>query len=169
MFIVQPQSQPDAQPLLEAFLKQFGSVPPHFELMATLNPKRFEIFVEEIIYLAKHPHINPDFFAFLRLYIATKESFAYCQQFNTKLLQSKGYSEEQIQKAATDYINFPLDEKHRLLAQKALLSIYEPEEFQSEVWSGLKEKGWCDADIFDAVDHAAFLFKNARVIKAFSQ
>ena len=33
----------------------------------------------------------------------------------------------------------------------------------------LKSGGWEDADIYDALDHAAFLFKNSKILKAYSQ
>ncbi len=167
MFIVSPNPLEKTLPLLEQFKAKFGTLPPHFELLATMNAKRFEMFIEEIIYLATHPNIAANFFAFLRLHVATREGFEYCKNFNTRLLLAKGYSKESIRAAAGDMQQLPLDERHRLLADKALKAVYEADAFGSDDLESLKNAGWSLADAYDAIDHAAFLFKNARIIRAF--
>jgi hypothetical protein len=169
MFIISSDPHPDALPLLASFKSTFGTVPPHFELLATLNPKRFEMFVREITYLAGHERITPDFFPFLRLHIAVKEGFDYCREFNRTLLLAKGYTQEQITRIRKDLSESPFDARHRLLASKALKAIYDPERFSAEDLEELEESGWSRADSYDAIDHAAFLFKNARIIKAYSR
>jgi hypothetical protein len=169
MFIIPSDPHPDALPLLASFKSTFGTVPPHFELLATLNPVRFEMFVREIAYLAGHERIVPDFFACLRLFIAAREGFNYCLRFNTGLLRAKGYTQEQIRRIREDLSDMPLDARHKLLASKALKAIYDPDRFSVEDLGELEEAGWNRADCYDAIDHAAFLFKNARIIKAFSR
>jgi len=167
MFIISPNPLEQTLPLLEQFKEKFGTLPPHFELLATMNAKRFEMFIEEIVYLAAHPNIAADFFAFLRLHVATREGFEYCKSFNTRLLMAKGYSKETIRAVAKEIDQLPLDERHRLLADKALKAVYEADAFGSDDLETLQAAGWSLADIYDAIDHAAFLFKNARIIRAF--
>ena len=96
MFLVSSNPHPSTENTLMVFKKQFGIIPPNFELLATLNPKRFEMYIQEIIYLANHKTINPDLFPFIRLFIASKEGFTFCQRFNTKLLLAKQYGKEHI-------------------------------------------------------------------------
>lgn len=169
MFILPSDPHLDTLPLLASFKKNFGTVPPHFELLATLNPKRVGMFVQEVAYLAQHQTIEPDFFAFLRLHVATKEGFEYCRRFNTKLLLAKGHDRELIARVGDDLLEFPLDGRHRLLAAKALKAVYDPDAFGAADLEELEKAGWSRPDSYDAVDHAAFLFKNARIIKAFSR
>lgn len=169
MFILETHPQSDTQKTLENIKSKFGSVPPHFELLATLNPKRFELFILEIMYLSSHQNIKPDFFAFLRLHIARKEQFEYCLAFNTKLLLSKGYNEKTLKSVKDDIINIPFDDRHRFLADTAIRAIYSPNNFDHKDIQLLQERGWSHADIYDAIDHAAFLFKNAKIIKAYSK
>lgn len=168
MFIVPTKPHPAAQEIMTQFRKQFGTVPPHFELFAALNPKRFEMFVQEIVYLAAHQNIHPDMFAFIRLHIAAKEGFEYCQNFNTRLLLAKGYSKDVVQNIRADILNIPFDDRHKSLADKALKAVYEPESFSANDLDELLDAGWSNADIYDAIDHAVFLFKYARIIKAYS-
>ena len=152
---------------LELIKNTFGSIPPHFELLATLNPLRFEMFMKEVLYLNSHENIHQDFFAFIRLHVASKENFKYCIMFNTKLLKNKKYSKEVLSLVIEDIYNIPLDKRHKVLALTALKSIYDSEIFLIEDIKLLEEHLWTSSDIYDAIDHSAFLFKNSKVIKAY--
>ncbi|MDH5464486.1 MAG: hypothetical protein OEW60_02595, partial [Thiovulaceae bacterium] len=165
---VKPNPAKEVQFILDDFKSKAGAVPPHFELLATLNPKRFEMFIQEITYLLTHPHIESDFFAFLRLYIAAKEQFQYCLMFNTKLLIRKQYSKETLNLVKEDLMNIPLNKKHKTLAIKVNKAIYDAKNFSKEDCDELKEEGWSDSDIYDAIDHGAFLFKYSKILKAYS-
>jgi hypothetical protein len=169
MFLYQPKLSSEDKKLLEDVKSKLGVMPPHFEFLLSLNPKRFQMFIQEITYLAKHPNINPDLFAMLRLHIATKEEFSYCKLFNTKLLLAKGYGKKDIKNIKDDISNIPLDDRHQLLAQKAILAVYSAELFSITDINELKELSWSDSDIYDAIDHACFLFKNAKIIKAYTK
>ncbi len=169
MFIIETDPHQDTKLTLENIKNKFGSVPPHFELLATVNPKRFELFIQEILYLSSHQNIHPDFFSFLRLNIATKEAFNYCIMFNSKLLLSKNYSKEILRLIKDDIKNIPLDSRHISLAKAAMKAIYSAGDFNYNDIQELKELGWTDADIYDAIDHTAFLFKNAKIIRAYNK
>ncbi|MCH9814533.1 MAG: hypothetical protein K0U47_11405 [Epsilonproteobacteria bacterium] len=168
MFIYKPTPSEELQKIIDPVQRKFGIVPPHWELLAFINPVRFQLFIQEITYLQTHPHINPDLFAMLRLYVANREHFKYCQSFNTKLLLAKGFDKNTIKALKKDAITIPLDEKHQLLAQKAIKALYEPLTFDTSDITSLKERGWTDGDIYDAIDHAAFLFKFSKIIQAYT-
>ena len=167
MFIVTPDSSDESVQLLQNIKDQFGQIPPHFRFFAQIHPKRFAMFLQEVAYLANHPRIKSDFFTFLRLFVATREGFAYCQKFNTKMLLMRGYTKEQIKKAAKDIREIALDERHRELAFSAMSAIYDPVHFDKETIQKLQKMDWTLRDIFDAVDHATFLLKNGRILQAF--
>ncbi len=167
MFIYQPKGTKESQPLIDTVKEQFGMMPPHWELLAKMNPLRFEMFMKEIEYLLNHPHIHPDFFAFLRLYVANKEGFAYCKSLNTKLLLAKGYGKQELKSFMEDITKIPMDEKHQALAKTVFLALYKNEAFDVATIDALKAFGWSDGDIYDAIDHGAFLFKFSRILKAY--
>jgi len=169
MFIVETKPTPETEKLLKRVERFIGSVPPHFSLFATLNPKRFEMFLNEIFYLSMHKTINPDFFAFIRFYIASKENFFYCYKFNTALLLKREYTQEQISNFEKNRENLPLDEKHLALFQMALKALENPDSFTTEDINAVKSLGWSDADIYDAIDHGAFLYKFSKILKAYSK
>jgi hypothetical protein len=166
MFIYEPVRSKTSDLLLDQAREHFGIVPPHWELFAKINPTRFEMFIKEIGYLLNHPSINPDFFAMSRLYVASCEDFGYCKSFNTKLLLSLGYSKNELAEIKSDF-NLPLDLKHQALADGMKKAIYNPDDFTKKSIDILKEIGWSDSNIFDAIDHGAFLFKFSKILKAY--
>jgi len=169
MFIYSPEVSPAVQENLDTIKAQFGIMPPHWELLATIHPTRFKMFMEEIAYLQNHPHIAADFFAFLRLFVATKEGFNYCKSFNTKLLLARGYERSALKDIKDDIAKIPFDAKHQFLASKVEKALYDPMEFSYEDIEELKSYGWSDADIYDGIDHGAFLFKFSKLLKAYGK
>lgn len=169
MFIVESNLDTEMKVLLRGVKQTLGHVPPHFELFASVNPIRFKMFMQEIAYLSKHEHINPDFFALLRYYVASQNGFHYCIKFNHALLLSKGYSLEQLSLLAVSAENVPLDERHQALFVEAVNALDNPEGFTAKTIASLKSLIWTDADIYDAVDHGAFLFKFSKILRAFSK
>ncbi len=167
MFIITPEPNREMQVLLRGVRAKLGHVPPHWELFASINPTRFKMFLEEINYLTAHSNIEKDFFAFLRYAIATDNGFDYCMRFNQQLLLSTGYTPEDLHAVEGTDKNIPFDKKHQALFDAALTAVFEPDRFTAETIASLHRIGWSDADIFDAIDHAAFLFKFARILKAY--
>ena len=166
MFIYEPDTSARSKELIKNSEKIFGVMPPHWELYAKLNPTRFEMFIKEIGYLLNHPHISPDFFAMIRLYVANCEEFGYCKSFNTKLLLVRGYSRDVLTQIKSDFI-LPLDHKHQILADGVKKAIFDPDNFTKEDIDLLHKDGWSDGDIFDAIDHGAFLFKFSKILRAY--
>jgi len=169
MFMIEPTPNIEMKVLLRGIRQKLGHVPPHFELFATINPTRFKMFLEEINYLTNHPHIQSDFFTLLRYTIASDNGFIYCINLNRAFLLAKGYTLEQLNGLEGTEKKLPLDERHQALLDAVMKAVYTPEDFTLEVIDALKILDWCDADIFDAVDHGAFLFRFSKVLKAYSK
>jgi len=167
--MIEPNLNKEMKILLRGIKQKLGHVPSHFELFATLNPTRFKVFIEEITYLSTHAHINPDFFTLLRYTVANDNDFKYCIKLNRELLLAKGYTLEQLQKLEGTVKILPLDERYQALFDAVMLALYTPELFTEEVLDVLKVLEWSDADIFDAVDHGAFLFRFSKILKAYKK
>ncbi len=169
MFMIEPNLNKEMKILLRGIKQKLGHVPPHFELFATVNPTRFKMFIEEITYLSTHEQINPDFFTFLRYTVASDNGFEYCIKLNQAFLLAKDYTLEQLHLLEGTEKTLPLDERHQALFDAVMIALYTPESFTVESINALKILDWSDADIFDAVDHGAFLFRFSKVLKAYSK
>jgi len=168
MFIIESNPNQEMKILLRGIKQKLGQVPPHWELFATINPTRLKMFLDEINYLSSHPHIQNDFFTLLRYTIAIDNGFTYCINLNKTWLLAKGYAQEQLDDLeGTDKV-LPLDKRHQVLFNAVMKAVYAPDDFTTETIEALKLLEWNDADIFDAVDHGAFLFRASKVLKAYS-
>ncbi len=148
--------------------KLFGTVPPNFELIGNIDVNILKDFLSYISKLIDHKTINPDYFGFLRLFIANQEDFKYCIRFNIKLLQSKNYEIEVINNSRLDLSKIPFDEKHKLLAIKSIKAIFDSKNFKQSDFNELYEIGWNDKDIFDSIEHTGFMLRNGRILTAYS-
>jgi hypothetical protein len=89
--------------------------------------------------------------------------------FNTKILLTKGYTQTQLDNAVVNMSSVPFDTKYQLLAQKALKAIYESKQFTQEDFDQLYTQGWTQKDVFDVIEHAGTIFKNGRILTAYTQ
>ena len=168
MFMIESNPNQEMKIILRAIKQKLGKVPAHWELFATINPTRFKMFLEEINYLSSHPHIQHDFFTLLRYIIAIDNGFTYCINLNKTWLLSKSYTQEQLNDLEGTHKVLPLDKRHQALFDAVIKAIYTPDDFTAKSVEALKLQEWNDADIFDAIDHGAFLFRFSKVLKAYS-
>jgi len=146
----------------------YETVPPQMTFLGNIEADYLEEFLVMILRIAKHPHIDPNFFTFLRLHIAFREDYAYCKMFNTQMLQSKGYAQELQEDVINNVSNIPFDEKHKALATFAIKAIYESKVCMQSDFDTLYEMGWTQRDVFDAIEHAGTLLRNGRLLTAYS-
>lgn len=148
--------------------KLFGTVPLNFELLGNIDVNILKDFLTYVFKLMNHKAINPDYFGFLRLFIANQEGFNYCIGFNTKLLQAKNYNLEVINSSKSDLSQIPFDDKHKLLALKSIKAIFDSKNFNQNDFNELYNVGWSNKDIFDSIEHAGFMLRNGRILSAYS-
>jgi hypothetical protein len=67
-----------------------------------------------------------------------------------------------------NFETLPLDEKHRHLFRHTLIAINEPTHCTPQSIQNLEDIGWSQTDIFDAIDHGAFLYRFSKILKAYS-
>ena len=155
--------------LHKIIIKMFGSVPANMEFIGNIDADYLEDFLKMAGRIQGHKNINPNLFAFLRLHVAFKEAYAFCKMMNTKLLLSKGYTQEQLDEVIQDIALVPFDEKHKALASHAVKALYQCKEVTQNNFDILYEMGWTQKDVFDAIDHTGTLFRNGRIMSAYSK
>jgi len=171
MFMTKPNlaQQERLQKIYRKVSVLYGNVPPQMEFLGNIDADYLEDFLKTVMRIARHPHISPDLFSFLRLYVAFRENYAYCKAFNTSLLKNRGYTQEQLDRVIADIKSLPLDEKHRELAGFAIKAIYQSGDCTASDFDTLYAIGWSQKDVFDAVEHAGTIFRNGRILTAYSE
>jgi len=145
----------------------YGYIPPQMKLLGDIDALYLQEFLASIIRIAKHPHIDFDFFTFLRLYMAYKEEYIYCKEFNTKMLISRGYDTATLKNSTKDITLIPLDTRHKALGEFAIKSMYNPQKCTQKDLDNLYDMGWLQKDVFDAVEHAGTLLRNGRILDTY--
>jgi len=146
----------------------YGAIPPQMQFLGNIDVSYLENFLKMVISITKHPNINRDLFTFIRLHIAFKESYEYCKAFNSKMLLNGGYEQNILDEVIENIANIPLDNKHQKLAQFAIKAIYDSNNCRQSDFDNLESLGWSQKDIFDAIEHAGTIFRNGRILTAYS-
>jgi len=146
----------------------YGTVPPQMKFLGNIDASYLENFLKMVIAITKHPNINKDLFTFIRLHIAFKEGYEYCKAFNSKMLLNGGYEQNILDEVIENIANIPLDNKHQKLAQCAVKVIYDSNSCRQSDFDSLESLGWSQKDIFDAIEHAGTIFRNGRILTAYS-
>ena len=170
MFMVTPNTT-QAERLKKIFRRVraiYGTIPTQMEFLGNIDAEYLEAFIANVIRTARHPHINPDLFGFLRLHLAFREGYAFCQQFNTDFLLSRGYTQEQLNAVINDIAAVPFDARHQALADHALHAILQPDTITQSDLDTLYALDWSQKDIFDALSHTGDLLKNGRILTAYT-
>jgi len=146
----------------------YGVVPPQMEFLGNIEVDYLEEFLNAVVRMVKHPHIEPDLFGFIRLHIAYKEEYPYCKIFNTKMLLAKGYTQEQLDTVIEDISVVPFNDAHQHLATYAIKAIYESKTCTQCNFDALYAMGWTQKDVFDAIEHAGNIFRNGRILTTYA-
>jgi len=170
MFMVQKNEAQNER--LEKIYKKvkivYGIVPPQMKFLGNIEADYLEEFLTIVVRITRHPNIDPDLFAFLRLHVAFKESYPYCKMFNTKMLLAKEYTQTQLDDVIANIDAVPFDIKHKHLATHAIKAVFDSSACMQKDFDALYEMGWSQKDVFDAIEHAATLLRNGRILTTYS-
>ncbi len=171
MFIIETIKYEEATGSLkekyDKFFNLLGVVPPHLELLGTIDENLLDKFFGMVSSCLNHPTINANIFPYLRLYIANKEGCKYCKNFNTTMLKNKGVSDEELLNVMKNINNTPFELKDRTLLNKAIKAVYEPENFGKNDLEELYNLGWNNKDIFYIIDFASVFKGKGKMIDAY--
>jgi len=171
MFIIDPISKTDATGELKLLYRmierQLGFVPPHFELMATIDIEAMKSFLEYNRTMITHPKIDKNLMPFLRLYIAQKECREYCTNFNREMLKAQEVAQEIIDNFHNDIELIPLDDAQKWLLNKVIKAIYQAKEFGRDDLQELYVQGFSDKDFFDILSYASEFMGKSKIIEAY--
>lgn len=117
------------------------------------NPVLLERQAESIKYFMGQEALSYPLLAAIRFVAAKDFGHPYCTELNKKMLLAAGLSEEEVNKLGDDP-SIGFDENEAALLTFVLKSIKEPDATNQKDIDALRNLGWSDTSIFDAMAQA---------------
>ncbi|GFK93632.1 hypothetical protein NNJEOMEG_01466 [Fundidesulfovibrio magnetotacticus] len=168
MFLLETVDPEKAQgKVAEAYsiFKNFGAPIPLRLLSA--SPDLQERQTAMIGYFMGHPRLSPGLLASIRFAIASKTGHLACEALNRDILGRMGVNEQEIAGLPTGAAETPLEESEEALFRFVLRSFDDPASANARDIQALRALGWQDADILDAMFHAAGMLASSVLFKTF--
>jgi uncharacterized peroxidase-related enzyme len=132
----------------------FGAVPNNVRMLG-VSPAVLENQFDFAKYFFAHESLSMPFQAMIRMLVSATTRSPYCEGLNSGMLQKQGITAEQIEAAKADPRKAPLNDKEKALLLFVLKAIKNPHSVGPDDVEALKELGWKEIDIFDALAHGA--------------
>ena len=135
--------------------KAMGRVP-NAVVMYSSSPTLLEQQWQMMGYYMNHPNLSFPLLTMMRMLVSQENDCAYCVGMNAGLLINFcGLTEEQVAQTKQNPQNAPLSEKEKPMLLFVLKSVAKPHSASAADIAQLKQLGWSDGDILDAVGHGA--------------
>ena len=165
--IVNPENaQGDAKEIYDTMQKNIGMVPAPMQL-ASASPWLMKIMWQSVQYYTQHPNLSFGLLSTIRYLVAQQYDYAFCTSFNKNFLLMQGMSEDDIQKVVEDPLQAPLEDKDRAMLAFVMKAIKTPDAVAEEDMTQLRDLGWTDTDILDALTHGTNMIGSSILMKAF--
>lgn len=131
-----------------------GYIPTEFHIFS-VSPEMFEQQMVGMAYLLSHPHLRPEFIAMMRYIISGENNNKFCIDFNEAQLINMGMDRDSLRAAKADPDKIPLPDHERALLKFVLKAMKDPNSVRSDDIAHLRQQGWTDTDIYDALASGA--------------
>ena len=155
----------EIEKIYQAFLDTVGMVPPPF-LMYSASPGIQALQADTIQYYRERSSLSPLLMALIRYLSAVALEIQPCIEFNAKALTVYGMTEVQVADLKMNPAAAPLDEKDGWLLAFVIKAVRTPESVSGSHIQKLRQLGWSDTDIFDALYISCMMVGMGTMMKA---
>jgi hypothetical protein len=150
----------------EMFMKNMGMIPRPLEMLS-VSPALFDIQLQRIRYFSKHPKLSFPLLAHIRYLVAHNLNYSFCMDFNKHMLKKQGISDEDIHKMEADPSQSLLEENESAMLAFVVKAIKNPGSATAEDVKKLKDLGWEDKDMVDALSQGVSMIDHAIMMQVF--
>ena len=120
------------------------------------SPELLRQQMDFVKYYMNHPTLSLPLLASIRVLVSGAEDCDFCIDYNTAMLiNMAGWSPEQVQQMRKDISKANLPKKELVMLELAIKAVRNAHDVNANDIDALKELGWSDKDILDALNHAA--------------
>lgn len=150
----------------DMFMKNIGIIPKPMEMMSA-SPALFETQLKRISYFSKHPTLSFALLAHIRYLVAHKLDYSFCMDFNRLVLKKLGLTEQDIQKMEKDPSKSLLEENEKAMLVFVIKSVKAPKSVTQSDIDRLREMGWNDRDMVDALSQGVSMIDHSIMMEVF--
>ncbi len=150
------QAEGKVAEIYQQISEAFGFIPNAMNLYS-VSPAAMERQWAYLGYNMQHPKLSPLLLALIRLLVSVDKGCDYCVNLNTGILLQNGLSMDDIQALKQDTTQAPLEEADMAMLQFVLKATNEAHARSVQEVQQLRDYGFEDKDIFDAVQHGAHM------------
>ncbi len=141
--------------IYEKIASTLGFVPNAMKIYSS-SPELLENIWNQISIYMQHPTLSAPLLAAIRMLVSERQECEYCVGFNrAMLINHAGWTQEQVDLTLKDAANAPFGEKEKALLLYVIDALKAPKKLQRSRIGDLHSLGWSDAEILEAVHHAA--------------
>ena len=160
--VTQAEASPKLKQLYERIHAESGFLPNFFQALGR-DPETVEGHLSLGSAVTKDGALPKALKEQIALVVSGLNTSSYCIAAHMEVLHRLGVEKSLSRKLATDYANAPVDEKTRALFRAADKLTRTPDEFSQADINALRDAGWDNAAIFEAVTTTAFYNYVARI------
>jgi hypothetical protein len=150
----------------DMFMKNVGTIPQPMQLMS-LSPALFELQLKRIQYFSKHPKLSFALLGHIR-YLASKTlNYGYCMDLNRHFLKKLGYDDEALRIMEEDPGRSMLEENESAMLDFVIRAIKKPDSITPEDMTKLKEQGYEEQDMLEALAQGVGMIDHAIMMQVF--
>ena len=150
----------------EMFLKNVGAIPQPMRLMS-ISPALFELQLKRIHYFGKHPRLSFALLAHIRYLAAQTLEYGYCMDLNRHFLKKLGYDNDTIRTMESDPSKSMLEEHESAMLDFVIRSMKQPGSINATDIARLKDLGWEERDMVDALAQGVGMIDHAIMMQVF--
>lgn len=146
--------------------KSVGGIPATLKLIAN-SPGLFRQLTAQIGYYRAHEKMSAELLVFIRYLAAIHYNNTACICFNGDLLKRQGMTDDELSLVVSSPSSAPLEQKEIALLNFVIAGIKDEDSATEEEMDSLRDLGWSDSDVIDAVYHGFFMFVPGKMLNLF--
>lgn len=149
----------------DSFSSLLGTVPPPL-IASSTSPVLQALLASCLVYYNDHPTLSRKLVAYIRHSTSVVFDLGPCLEFSRKTLRSMGLDDDRIEELGACPESADLKEKDKTMFLFAVKAMREPDRVTEDDVRILREKGWTDSDIYDALNVSAVMIGPGMIMKA---
>ncbi len=150
----------------EMFMKNVGAIPQPMQLLS-VSPTLFELQLKRIKYFGKHPKLSFTLLAHIRYLAAHTLDYPYCIDFNHQFLKKLGNDDDTLRAMEKDPSKSMLEAHESAMLVFVIRSMQKPGAITAAYIANLKDLGWDERDMVDALAQGVSMIDHAIMMQVF--